>query len=177
MIETPYATGLGMAKALLPGEEEEVAREMPLTFTKEDMAAWREGEVRKACEKIMDKVSRAWEDYVPPRRKRDFAVSSYDCSDCGRRCGKHGSWGWCRTCYARRRKDVVKKAIFSSLGGMCEQCGETHIATLDLHHVDEAEKEYCVASIINSKPIAVVAKEAAKCRVLCSNCHRIHHHG
>jgi hypothetical protein len=39
----------------------------------------------------------------------------------------------------------------------CADCGQSHPATLDFHHLDPAKEEI------------------AKCVVLCANCHRIRH--
>lgn len=59
----------------------------------------------------------------------------------------------------------------------CVECGESHPACLDFHHLDASEKDLEV-------PLAVrrgwskerILKEIAKCVVLCSNCHRKIHY-
>jgi hypothetical protein len=58
----------------------------------------------------------------------------------------------------------------------CERCGEDHPATLDFHHINPAEKEYAVSSLVRNKQFAKAKKEVEKCEVLCANCHRKHHH-
>jgi len=58
---------------------------------------------------------------------------------------------------------------------MCTQCGISHPAVLDFHHPPDT-KEYSVHKLAQNGRFKKAYKEAAKCIVLCSNCHRIHHH-
>lgn len=53
----------------------------------------------------------------------------------------------------------------------CAKCGENHPAVLDHHHIDRATKRFPVANWSQHR-LAVVMAEAAKCVVLCANCHR-----
>lgn len=58
----------------------------------------------------------------------------------------------------------------------CEKCGNSHPATLDFHHTNPNEKEVAVAKAIRlgwSKKR--ILSEIEKCKILCSNCHRILH--
>ena len=60
----------------------------------------------------------------------------------------------------------------------CEgtNCGITDFRVLDFHHIDSSNKEIEVANLAHSSaPKAKILAEIAKCRVLCSNCHRIEH--
>ena len=57
----------------------------------------------------------------------------------------------------------------------CEQCGETHPATLDFHHLQD--KDHGIANLTNRNNLTTKIKdlikiEIQKCIVLCSNCHR-----
>lgn len=57
----------------------------------------------------------------------------------------------------------------------CKNCGETHPACLDFHHI--GNKEAGIASMIHTTNITDALKkkiiaEIKKCEVLCSNCHR-----
>ena len=56
----------------------------------------------------------------------------------------------------------------------CARCGENHPACLDFHHDDSAVKETTVNEALWRKNwgLARLLAEAAKCTVLCSNCHR-----
>lgn len=58
----------------------------------------------------------------------------------------------------------------------CERCGENHPATLDFHHVDEAEKEIEVSAAVFRGNKKKILAEIEKCIVLCANCHRKHHY-
>jgi hypothetical protein len=59
----------------------------------------------------------------------------------------------------------------------CEQCGEDRSACLDFHHIDPAEKEFNVSYAWCWGSKKRILEEAAKCDVLCSNCHRVLHFG
>lgn len=58
----------------------------------------------------------------------------------------------------------------------CTKCGENHPATLDFHHVIRDESNQKLNDLIRRNAWAAVYQEINKCVVLCSNCHRIHHH-
>ena len=58
----------------------------------------------------------------------------------------------------------------------CTKCGFNHPAALDFHHTNPEEKEGSVHSYISNGQFAKARKELKKCIVLCSNCHRLHHH-
>jgi hypothetical protein len=55
----------------------------------------------------------------------------------------------------------------------CQECGFSHPAALDFHHIGKKESE--VSNIIKSCNKDRILEEIEKCIVLCSNCHRIHH--
>ena len=57
----------------------------------------------------------------------------------------------------------------------CIQCGFSHPAALDFHHRDAKNKENIVSKLVSNGCFTRAKKEASKCDVLCSNCHRIHH--
>jgi uncharacterized protein YifE (UPF0438 family) len=59
----------------------------------------------------------------------------------------------------------------------CIECGENHPATLDFHHVEARKSKTKVNDLVSdghARPR--ILEEIAKCVVLCSNCHRKHHH-
>jgi hypothetical protein len=56
----------------------------------------------------------------------------------------------------------------------CTVCGETEPWVLDMHHLDPNEKE---ANSAQSATLKTFLKEADKCVLLCSNCHRKVHAG
>lgn len=57
----------------------------------------------------------------------------------------------------------------------CTVCGFSHPAVIDFHH-PPGTKKYGVNTLIKDGRYALAYKEAAKCIILCANCHRIHHH-
>lgn len=62
-------------------------------------------------------------------------------------------------------------------GLSCQECGESHPATLQFHHRDPAEKELSIAGAMSmgwSKKR--VLSEIDKCDVLCANCHAKKHY-
>ena len=76
---------------------------------------------------------------------------------------------------------INKRAIAEKKAGGCEDCGyNRHPAALDLDHIDPATKHVTKTgrrpspgSMVNYNP-DFFALELSKCRVLCSNCHKIH---
>lgn len=56
----------------------------------------------------------------------------------------------------------------------CSVCGETEPWVLDMHHLDPREKE---SNSAQSATLKTFLKEANKCVLLCSNCHRKVHAG
>jgi hypothetical protein len=57
----------------------------------------------------------------------------------------------------------------------CSQCGFSHVAALDFHHLDAKTKEGIVSELIREGRFKKAKAEAEKCIVLCANCHRVHH--
>jgi len=58
----------------------------------------------------------------------------------------------------------------------CTRCGESHPACLQFHHRDPSAKEITVAiAISRAWSKKRILAEAAKCDVLCANCHAKHH--
>lgn len=76
---------------------------------------------------------------------------------------------------ARYAKNTERIRQWKSSHG-CKCCGETFAPCLELHHLDPNEKDFDPAEGA-VKSWAVFMAEAAKCVVLCANCHRKVHHG
>jgi transposase-like protein len=71
-----------------------------------------------------------------------------------------------------RRRRAVKAALVELAGGRCVLCGYARCArALSFHHVDPATKEFGVALRGVSRSLQRAAAEAAKCVLLCANCH------
>ena len=74
----------------------------------------------------------------------------------------------------RRRKKRKEWKEYKA-GLSCSNCGFDHPACIDFHH-PPGTKEYSVNDLAKNGRFKLAYKEAAKCIVLCSNCHRIHHY-
>lgn len=61
-----------------------------------------------------------------------------------------------------------------SLGGKCQECGyNKNIAALEFHHINPDEKEFQLdMRHLSNTSIEKLRIEAAKCKLLCANCHR-----
>lgn len=56
----------------------------------------------------------------------------------------------------------------------CENCGyNKHGCALDFDHIDPSKKEFTIQSNGLSRPLKKIIEEVRKCRILCSNCHKI----
>jgi predicted HNH restriction endonuclease len=82
-----------------------------------------------------------------------------------------------KTNYTQMRERMAAKrqeiAEWKRVRG-CSVCGETEPWVLDMHHLDPTEKETQPAQ---SATLKTFLKEADKCVLLCSNCHRKVHAG
>lgn len=59
----------------------------------------------------------------------------------------------------------------------CIKCGESHWSCLEFHHKDEKKKDFAISIAVRfNMTREQILEEIAKCDVLCSNCHRKHHH-
>ena len=67
--------------------------------------------------------------------------------------------------------------LFKHKGSECAHCKISepdHLQIYDYHHIDPTTKLYAI-SIILEGPLDRLLVEAAKCLLLCSNCHRKEH--
>ncbi len=87
---------------------------------------------------------------------------------------RRGSWR-CRQCRQdavaeRRRK--VKRILVAEAGGRCQICGyDRAVGALQFHHVEPATKRFSLAQKGHTVGIQTARAEAAKCVLLCANCH------
>jgi hypothetical protein len=101
-----------------------------------------------------------------------------------RSCTKHGTGPFardargtyrCTRCSAaavskRRRK--VKAILVAEAGGRCGLCGyDRCAAALAFHHLDPETKTFGLAEGGLARSLAEARAEAAKCILLCANCH------
>ena len=75
----------------------------------------------------------------------------------------------------KKRMDAKRREIAEwKRARGCTVCGETEPWVLDMHHMDPAGKD---ANPAQSATLKTFLKEADKCVLLCSNCHRKTHAG
>ncbi len=78
----------------------------------------------------------------------------------------------CRSEAVSRRRRRVKQILVNEAGGRCALCGyRRHAAALQFHHVDPATKSFGLGVRGITRSIAKLREEAAKCVLLCANCH------
>jgi ribosomal protein L37AE/L43A len=74
-----------------------------------------------------------------------------------------------RVSEARRRR---KALLVTEAGGACVICGYNRcIGALHFHHLDPGAKRFSLAHRGASRSLVSMRAEAAKCVLLCSNCH------
>lgn len=102
-----------------------------------------------------------------------------------RKCRRHGRTVWvrtrsgdryrCKRCRveavtARRRR--VKRVLIEEAGGRCVLCGYDRFpGALQFHHLDPAEKSFGLAVQGVARSLEKARAEAAKCVLMCANCH------
>jgi len=90
------------------------------------------------------------------------------------RLDSRGSYRCCRCRQERvtRRRREIKLLLVEEAGGACAGCGyDACVAALQFHHVDRASKDFAVSAEGVTRSIARARAEAAKCLLLCANCH------
>ncbi len=76
--------------------------------------------------------------------------------------------------YGRERRRKRKRELVAAFGGACIECGYARtVATLEFHHREAGTKEFSIAEFSGSRERLLA--EAAKCDLLCANCHRRRH--
>jgi transposase-like protein len=100
-------------------------------------------------------------------------------------CGRHGLTRFvvvgsmprlrcakCRSEAVARRRRRVKEILIVEAGGKCLLCGYArHSGTLQFHHLDPAAKSFGLGERGLTRSIEKSRAEAAKCVLLCANCH------
>lgn len=85
----------------------------------------------------------------------------------------------CNTCYVSMKKDRrkgIRKTIDDYKKTLKCPCGVSDYRCLDFHHKDSSKEFNIGTAITTGLSVEKILKEIQKCEVLCSNCHRIHHH-
>jgi transposase len=78
----------------------------------------------------------------------------------------------CRWEAVARRRRKVKAILVHEAGGRCKICGYSRCPdALHFHHVDPATKRFSIGSRGLTRSLDLLRREAAKCALLCANCH------
>jgi transposase len=71
-----------------------------------------------------------------------------------------------------RRRRKVKRLLVAEAGGRCSRCGyDRCLSALAFHHLEPAEKSFSLSHRGVGRSLAKARAEAAKCMLLCANCH------
>lgn len=101
------------------------------------------------------------------RECRKHGFTKFAIENSGRvRCKK------CRQDAVARWRRRTKDKLVAEAGGRCQLCGYDRCrAALEFHHLDPAEKEFELSMRGVTRAIDRLRVEAAKCALLCANCH------
>ena len=78
----------------------------------------------------------------------------------------------CRQERVARRRRRVKEILVEEAGGVCCICGyQRYLGALQFHHLDPQQKRIGLSRAGITLSIATLRDEAAKCVLVCSNCH------
>ena len=87
----------------------------------------------------------------------------------------------CQVCISSsvtRTRKRLKQEVVDLAGGKCQICGyDTYLGALVFHHKDPTQKDFMLSMRNIAKAKEEVLKEAAKCALLCANCHAEVHAG
>jgi transposase-like protein/5-methylcytosine-specific restriction endonuclease McrA len=78
----------------------------------------------------------------------------------------------CRVDAVSTRRRRVKAILVEEAGGRCALCGyDRYVGALQFHHIDPASKRFTLAGGGLARSLESARNEAAKCVLLCANCH------
>lgn len=94
----------------------------------------------------------------------------------------NGSRSICKKCQSERIKQGQRETrdYIRSLKVKCSKCGyDKCIEALEFHHKNPQEKDETLSRysrrVFSSATKKMIDQEAAKCEILCANCHREEH--
>lgn len=78
----------------------------------------------------------------------------------------------CRVEHVSNRRRRVKELLINEAGGACQVCGYArYVGALQFHHLDPGQKVFALSSRGLARSLDSARQEAAKCALLCANCH------
>lgn len=103
---------------------------------------------------------------------------------CGGSSPSPGTGSWCIRIWMSPYQHLkawrkrLKSILVSSFGGSCGTCGyKTCVEALEFHHLSPETKDLSISSWTTVSSFQGLRREAEKCVMLCSNCHREFHAG
>ena len=116
---------------------------------------------------------------LPANRSGKTEIREFDCFRHGLQTHllypKSSKW-LCSQCvndYSTKAKRLKKQTLVNEAGGKCSSCHKKfHASQFDFHHLDPSAKKFTLSSRGASYGIKKLRNEAAKCTLLCVNCHR-----
>ena len=110
--------------------------------------------------------SRGGEDPVRECRRHGEVAYVRNSADGQLRCPK------CRSADVSARRRRVKETLVAEAGGCCALCGyDRYQGALHFHHLDPASKTFALSLSGLTLALDKLRAEAAKCVLLCGNCH------
>jgi transposase-like protein len=102
-----------------------------------------------------------------------------------RECRHHGFTAWirsgtggryrckrCRSEHVSARRRRVKQLLVDEAGGRCILCGyDRYAGALQFHHLDPSTKSFALSVQGVARSLEKARAEAAKCVLICANCH------
>lgn len=116
--------------------------------------------------------------YLSSRRDRPNMRTQEWCKSCRKAYYSTPEWRERFNDYQRKAREKKRRIVqgWKAETG-CVDCGESHVACLEYHHLDPSQKEFTISGKKHSNTtVARIAAEAAKCIVLCANCHKKRHY-
>ena len=99
------------------------------------------------------------------------SIGSKACSLCGKKIDLRRTH--CNSCITKIRRHRHRLGLVALLGGSCKECGWSGPAVgFDFHHI--GDKEDGIANLLN-RSWSMLRREARRCVLLCSTCHRMKH--
>jgi transposase len=78
----------------------------------------------------------------------------------------------CRSEAVVKRRKIVKRVLVEEAGGACALCGyDRSMAALQFHHLERGDKAFALSRHGVTRSLEAARAEAAKCVLLCANCH------
>lgn len=120
------------------------------------------GSRRRETREAKQRWTAAYRETLPATRPNEVFLEnrgSYRCMKCRR--ADVSAW--------RRR---AKQRLFEEAGGKCKACGyDRCLGALQFHHLDPSTKSFSLSRRGCTRAFAELKAEAAKCVLLCANCH------